>query len=81
MASLGDCNCDSERTLADFTAACSSGPTSAPESVHCACADMDGDGDVDLRDFGLFAVRLQTRSCRSNKKGALGSLKGLQDGE
>lgn len=55
-----DCNCDSERTLEDFIAACSSGPTSAPVPAECACADVDGDGDVDLRDFGLFAVLFQT---------------------
>lgn len=57
----GDCNTDGSLNIFDFSefAACVSGPGSPPADQECACADFDGDGDVDLTDFGLTQVNFQ----------------------
>ena len=49
----GDCDHDWEVDLDDFTAfqACVGGP-GQPVVGDCTCFDLDGDGDVDLHDFG-----------------------------
>ena len=55
---LGDCaNGDGSLGLADFSefAGCITG-VGGVFVAHCACADLDQDGDVDLRDFSHFQV-------------------------
>lgn len=35
-------------------AGCFSGPAGGPLGEECSCVDYDGDGDVDLADYGAF---------------------------
>ena len=59
----GDCNYDAGISLYDFDGhdACLSGP-GAPHALECECHDFDDDGDVDLKDFGAFQMRLTSPS-------------------
>ncbi len=52
----GDCNTDGGVNLFDYSSfeACLAGPADGPLTPECACFDLDGDGTVDLMDFGLF---------------------------
>lgn len=54
----GDCNTDGGVNLFDYSPfeACLAGPADGPLSPECACFDLDGNGTVDLVDFGLFEV-------------------------
>ena len=51
----GDCDFDGITNLAEFGdfMDCTTGPTGSSDA-SCACFDLDGDGDVDLIDFGRF---------------------------
>jgi hypothetical protein len=53
----GDCDVNWSVDLADYAglATCLSGPGVGVDAA-CGCPDLDTDGDVDLRDFGLFQV-------------------------
>ena len=57
---IGDYDCDQTVDLADFSSwqACMTGPSTAdtavPHAPGCEGFDFDGDGDVDLLDFGGF---------------------------
>ena len=55
----GEINCDGVLDLADYSslADCLTGPDSQV-SLACELADLDADGDVDLRDFQNIAIRL-----------------------
>jgi len=55
----GDFNCDDNVNLVDYgkLAQCIGGPSVAP-GLGCEIADLDGDSDVDLGDFGLFQAAL-----------------------
>jgi len=59
VESLGDCDLKGRLDLADFAslAGCMAGPGS-DVATECGCADMDFDGDVDLRDFAAFQIGL-----------------------
>ncbi len=50
----GDCNEDGGVNLFDYDSfeACLSGPDGGPLSPECACFDIDGNGTVDMLDFG-----------------------------
>lgn len=49
-------------------AACRTGPTVSQDDQSCWDADYDGDGDVDLDDFGVF------QHCYSGSQPALDSI-------
>ncbi|MBN1510722.1 MAG: lamin tail domain-containing protein [Phycisphaerae bacterium] len=51
----GDCNNDFNVDLADWPliADCLAGPD-VPHATECACANADGDTDVDLKDFSMI---------------------------
>ncbi|MBI4718909.1 MAG: FG-GAP repeat protein, partial [Planctomycetes bacterium] len=53
----GNTDCDSFLTLGDYatSADCCTGPGLFPLAPDCRSADVDGDWDVDLRDFASFA--------------------------
>ena len=53
---IGDYDCDQTVNLSDFSAwsSCTTGPHSGPYEGGCEGFDFDGDGDVDLLDFGGF---------------------------
>ena len=53
---IGDYDCDQTVKLNDFAvwSSCMTGPHSGPYEVGCEGFDFDGDGDVDLLDFGGF---------------------------
>lgn len=50
----GDCNVDGGVNLFDYDAfeACLSGPGGGVLPAECACFDLDGNGTVDMLDFG-----------------------------
>ena len=53
----GDCNADGDIDEFDFQ--CFAGCTTEPGEEllpGCEGADLDGDGDVDLVDFGIFQI-------------------------
>lgn len=52
----GDCNDDGSVDLSDYVdfAACMTGPDQGPVEPPCVCFDLEGDGDVDLKDAGSF---------------------------
>lgn len=52
----GDCNSDAGVNLFDYDAFvdCIDGPVGGPLGAECVCFDLDGNGTVDLIDFGLF---------------------------
>lgn len=60
FASQGDCNCDLDCNVEDYRGECMSGPGDRNTTVACQCRDMDADGDIDLSDFALFAMKFQT---------------------
>jgi hypothetical protein len=53
---IGDYDCDRSVNLTDFSvwSSCMTGPHSGPYEAGCVVFDFDGDGDVDLLDFGGF---------------------------
>lgn len=53
---VGDCDLNGEVGEADlaFLTDCLGGPTSDDIASECACADLNGDEVVDLRDFAVF---------------------------
>jgi len=53
---IGDYDCNQTVNLSDFSAwsSCMAGPHSGPYEPGCEALDFDGDGDVDLLDFGGF---------------------------
>jgi len=53
---VGDCAIDFVIDLDDFAGylLCRTGPGGGPLTEHCACADFDSDGDVDLIDFATL---------------------------
>lgn len=53
---VGDCNVDGIVDLHDYAdfLDCATGPDSGPVAPTCTCPDYDQDGDVDLRDWGVF---------------------------
>ena len=53
---IGDRNCNQTVNLNDFSvwSSCMTGPHSGPYEPGCEGFDFDGDGDVDLLDFGGF---------------------------
>ncbi len=53
----GDCSSDMAISAADFNImqTCLAGPSLSGSSYRCPCADMDGDGDIDLNDFSQFS--------------------------
>ncbi len=54
----GDCNTDGGVNLFDYDAfeVCMAGPVGGPLAAECVCFDLDGNGTVDLADFGLFGI-------------------------
>ena len=52
----GDCNADSGVNLFDYVAfeECLVGPGASPLGPDCVCFDLDGNGTVDLIDFGVL---------------------------
>ncbi len=61
MMILGGCEGDGRLDLADFPVflACATGPEQPLMDPQCQCADLDGDGDSDLFDLGLFQLRFE----------------------
>jgi len=53
---IGDYDCDQTVDLTDFAnwSSCMTGPHGGPYEAGCEGFDFDGDGDVDLLDFGGF---------------------------
>ncbi len=53
---IGDYDCDRTVNLSDFSgwSSCMTDPHSGPYEAGCEGFDFDGDGDVDLLDFGGF---------------------------
>ncbi len=58
----GDCDVDGVTGLFDFDrfADCQLGPAGGIVDPDCACFDADGDDDVDLVDFGMFQVSVDS---------------------
>jgi len=56
-----DCNSDGSVDLLDYSGfkACLAGPQGGLIDATCACYDRDGNGQVDVRDFGDFQSFLQ----------------------
>jgi len=52
----GDCDCSGALEIEDFVAFCGclAGANVPWRSDACGCGDLDGDNDVDLRDFAMF---------------------------
>ena len=52
----GDCDMDLHVDLDDYATFwyCLDGPDGDPVEPECQCADLDEDGDVDLKDFAAF---------------------------
>jgi len=57
---FGDLNSDGELDMLDVASyfLCFTGADAGPIDEECACADDNGDGDVDLEDYGLFGPLL-----------------------
>lgn len=55
----GDCDLSGDVGLSDYVAFsdCVSGPD-APFTPGCSCADFDGNGHVDVLDFGAFQLAI-----------------------
>jgi hypothetical protein len=53
---VGDCNYDGVVGLGDIRSFtdCADGPDNLVAPAECVCSDFDGDGDIDLRDFGYL---------------------------
>lgn len=53
---IGECTCDLSLDSSDFAVFtfCVDGPIGPAGLPDCACADIDKDNDVDLRDFGML---------------------------
>jgi len=49
---MGPAQCRGMETMTH----CFSGPAGAPPTNECICVDFDGDGDVDLADYGEFQL-------------------------
>jgi len=56
-----DCNSDGSVNLVDYYGfkACLAGPQGGLVDGPCTCYDRDGNGQVDMRDFGNFQTSLQ----------------------
>lgn len=52
----GDCDDDADIDILDFEQSldCTTGPDSTSTNPDCACANLDGDEDIDFADFAIF---------------------------
>jgi len=56
LADVGDCDFDADVDWVDLEGLqfCMSGPGRVPGLPACTCQDIDGDRDVDLKDFSIL---------------------------